>query len=53
MKECAETGYWLDVIEGAGILPPDIVKDLRYKRNRIHRMLVSSLNTKKANMGIK
>ena len=53
MKECAETGYWLDVIEGAGILTPDIVKDLRYKRNRIHRMLVSSLNTKKSNMGIK
>ena len=50
VKECAETGYWLDVIEGAGVLPPDIVKDLRYKRNRIHRMLVSSLNTKKANM---
>ena len=51
MKECAETGYWLDVLEGAGILSPEIIKDLRYKRNRIHRMLVSSLNTKKASMG--
>ena len=53
MKECAETGYWLDVLEGAGILSPEIINDLRYKRNRIHRMLVSSLNTKKANMGRK
>ena len=53
MKECAETGYWLDVIEGAEILHPDVVKDLRYKRNRIHRMLVSTLNTKKANMRVK
>ncbi len=53
MKECAETGYWLDVMEGAEILAPEIVKDLRYKRNRIQRMLVASLNTKKGNMGMK
>ncbi len=50
IKESSETGYWLDVMEGAGILPPDVIKDLRFKRNRIHRMLVASLNTKKTNM---
>ena len=51
LKECNETGYWLDVVAGAQLLPPDIVKNLRYKRNRIHRMLTASLNTKKANLG--
>ena len=50
LKECNETGYWLDVVEGAQILPPEIVKDLRFKRNRIHRMLSASLNTMKTNM---
>ena len=53
LKECNETGYWLDVVEGAQILPPEIVKDLRFKRNRIHRMLSASLNTMKANMARK
>ncbi len=53
MKECAETSYWLDVMEGAEILAPEIIKDLRYKRNRIQRMLIASLNTKKGNMGMK
>ena len=53
MKECAETGYWLDVIEGAGILAAEVVRDLRYKRNRIQRMLIASLNTKKTHMEMK
>lgn len=53
IKECAETGYWLDIIEGTDILPPEVVKDLRYKRNRIHHMLVSTLNTMKASGGNK
>ena len=50
LKECNETGYWLDVVEGAQILPTEIIKDLRLKRNRIHRMLSASLNTMKRNM---
>ena len=51
LKECNETGYWLDVVAGAQLLPAEVVKNLRYKRNRIHRMLTASLNTKKANLG--
>ena len=53
LKECNETGYWLDVVEGAQILPTEIIKDLRLKRNRIHRMLSASLNTMKRNMSRK
>ena len=51
LKECNETGYWLDVVAGAQLLPAEVVKNLCYKRNRIHRMLTASLNTKKANLG--
>ena len=51
LKECNETAYWLDVVAGAQLLPAEVVKNLRYKRNRIHRMLTASLNTKKANLG--
>ena len=51
LKECNETGYWLDIVEGAQILPAEVLKDLRLKRNRIHRILSASLNTMKTNMG--
>ena len=49
LKECYETEYWLELIQKAEIFTQDIVKILIHDCGAIRRMLISSINTTKAN----
>ena len=49
LKECYETEYWLELIQKAEIFTQDIVKILLHDCGAIRRMLISSINTTKAN----
>ena len=50
LKECYETEYWLDLMQKSEIFTNDIVKKLLHDCGAIRRMLISSINTTKANM---
>ena len=50
LKECHETEYWLELIQKSGIFTADTVKVLVHDCGAIRRMLISSINTAKANM---
>ena len=50
LKECYETEYWLELIQKSGIFTADTVKVLVHDCGAIRRMLISSINTTKANM---
>ena len=50
LKECYETEYWLELIQKAEIFTQDIVKILLHDCGTIRRMLISSINTTRANM---
>ena len=50
LKECYETEYWLVLIQKSEIFTDDIVKSLLHVCGAIRRMLISSINTTKANM---
>ena len=50
LKECYETEYWLELIQKLDIINDDIVKVLLHDCGSIRRMLISSINTTKANM---
>ena len=50
LKECYETEYWLELMQKSGILTDDVVKALLHDCGAIRRMLISSINTTKANM---
>ena len=50
LKECYETEYWLELIQKAEFFTDDIVKVLLHHCGAIRRMLISSINTTKANM---
>ena len=48
-KECYETEYWLELLFETGYVPENIYKPLQNQCGQIRRMLISSLNTTKAN----
>ena len=49
LKECHETEYWLALMQKSEIFTQDIVKILLHDCGAIRRMLISSINTTKAN----
>lgn len=50
LKECYETEYWLEIAQKAEILSMDEIKDIWHSCGVIRRMLITSINTAKANM---
>ena len=50
LKECYETEYWLELLQRAEILTDDNLKSIMHDCGAIRRMLISSINTTKANM---
>lgn len=50
LKECYETEYWLELMQKSDIFTDNLVKSLLHECGAIRRMLVSSINTAKANM---
>ena len=50
LKECYETEYWLELVQRAGMITDDTVKDLLHNCGAIRRMLISSINTTKQHM---
>ena len=50
LKECYETEYWLELIQKSEIFTDDFVKALLHDCGAIRKMLISSINTTKANM---
>ncbi|MBQ7346716.1 MAG: four helix bundle protein [Clostridia bacterium] len=48
-KECYETEYWLELLFETGYIPKAVYKPLQNQCGQIRRMLISSLNTIKAN----
>ena len=52
-KECYETEYWLELLFETGYIPENIYKPLQNQCGQIRRMLISSLNTTKANQSNK
>ena len=50
-KECYETEYWIDLLFETGYIPENSYKPLQNQCGQIRRMLISSLNTAKANQG--
>ena len=53
LKECYETEYWLELLFETGYIPENAYKPLQNQCGQIRRMLISSLNTTKANQGNK
>ena len=50
LKECYETEYWLELMQKSKIFTDDIITDLLHDCGSIRRMLISSINTTRANM---
>ena len=50
LKECYESEYWLELMERAALLETETVKSVLHDCGVIRRILVSSINTTKANM---
>ena len=50
LKECYETEYWLELMQKSEIFADDIEKSILHDCGAIRRMLISSINTTKANM---
>ena len=48
-KECYETEYWMELLFETGYIPENVYKPLQNQCGQIRRMLISSLNTTKAN----
>ena len=49
MKECCETEYWLEWMQKAELLSPEIGKGILHDCGVIRRMLIASINTAKEN----
>ena len=50
-KGCYETEYWMELLFETGYIPENVYKPLQNQCGQIRRMLISSLNTTKANQG--
>ncbi len=48
LKECVETGYWIELLVGAGAVSDVVGNELLQECGVIQRMLVKSINTAKA-----
>ncbi|MBR4335127.1 MAG: four helix bundle protein [Clostridia bacterium] len=53
LKECYETEYWLELLSKAEICIAETVSPLLHDCGSIRRLLVSSINTAKANLNEK
>ena len=49
LKECYETEYWMELLFETGYISENVYKPLQNQCGQIRRMLISSLNTTKAN----
>ncbi len=49
-KECNETEYWLELLYETGYIDEEKYKPLKNECGTIRRILISSINTTKANM---
>ena len=49
LKECFETEYWIEMLNGSGSIPDDTAKTLMQECGELHAMLVSSITTAKRN----
>lgn len=49
LKECAETEYWIDLLEGTGCISMECARELLYEAGILHRMLSKSITTAKEN----
>lgn len=50
LKECYETEYWLELMLKSGIFTENIVQVLFHECGTIRKLLVSSINTAKADI---
>lgn len=50
LKECYETEYWLELLNRTGYITEEQYKPLQNQCGAIRRMLISSINTAKANI---
>ena len=50
LKECHETEYWLKLFVKTNIIPEEIYAKLSNDSGKIRRILISSINTTKANL---
>ena len=49
-KECYETEYWLELLFETGYMTDTEYKSIQNECGAIRRMLISSINTTKANL---
>lgn len=49
LKECYETEYWLELMQRAALAEDKVLIALRHDCGSLRRMLISSINTAKAN----
>ena len=49
LKECYESEYWLELLNRTGYIPDEQYKRFQNACGAIRRMLISSINTVKAN----
>ena len=50
LKECHETGYWLEIFKETGYIYDEEYKKLRDKCDKIRKKLASSITTAKASL---
>lgn len=51
LKECYETEYWIEIAQRADLISVDRANEILHDCGSIRRMLISSINTAKANAG--
>ena len=51
LKECYETEYWLELFVKSDLLDRNVAKDIYNECGTIRKMLISSINTAKQNVG--
>ena len=49
LKECYETEYWLELFVKTAIISEEVYKNLKNDCGKIRKLLISSINTAKAN----
>ena len=49
LKECYETEYWLELFVKTDIISDELYKSLKNSCGKIRKLLISSINTAKAN----
>ena len=49
LKECVETEYWIEILQGCNAIAEETAKTLLQECGVVHRMLAKSINTAKEN----